>query len=465
MSVAQKSEYPFTLEDDDGDHLVYYFPPVKKELNPEKDRCAFHSPAHHAHASPLRRASVGGRAVARRPGVLFFFCLVAAARSSPLRRLARRRRRRHASPLRALTHAPPNRAMALIRKMGGIVAKKYGEGVIELAPPGTTAVRPGVTFYSWTWVFDCHGEQALKDIADYLMTGDKGKKKAKAKDKTAAGGGKAGKRMPYTQADDKEIIRWCLRHGDGRPSFERAIEEGVCQPDHPSMESMRTRCRNFAIKNIALVAQVQRENDRARKAPASSPAAASQQPFTQAPSDSEDNEYDDFASDEAAQEKERAAREASAAKKKKKKKKKQQKQAASAKKKKSSPSPARAPTKAAQAALKAAQDDSQNWAEPEGQSAAAAAAAPRSGGRRSTRASPATAAAADDDDDLVDQLLSDTTDTEKVAQQEQYDEEEEEDEEDDDLISSLLNGSTGSAAAAPSVHKQSPSQHDSKGYR
>ena len=38
MAVAQKSEYPFALEDEDGDHICYYFPPVKKELNPEKDR-------------------------------------------------------------------------------------------------------------------------------------------------------------------------------------------------------------------------------------------------------------------------------------------------------------------------------------------------------------------------------------------------------------------------------------------
>ena len=50
------------------------------------------------------------------------------------------------------------RAMALIQKMGGKVAKKYDLGVIELAPPGTVPNRPGLTFIDWTWVFDCHGE-------------------------------------------------------------------------------------------------------------------------------------------------------------------------------------------------------------------------------------------------------------------------------------------------------------------
>jgi hypothetical protein len=62
----------------------------------------------------------------------------------------------------SLTPAPLRRprAMSLIENMGGLVAKKYGEAVIELAPPGTQALRPGVKFYDWTWVFDCHGEGA-----------------------------------------------------------------------------------------------------------------------------------------------------------------------------------------------------------------------------------------------------------------------------------------------------------------
>ena len=54
--------------------------------------------------------------------------------------------------------------MSLIENMGGLVAKKYGEAVIELAPPGTQALRPGVKFYDWTWVFDCHGEGARKAV-------------------------------------------------------------------------------------------------------------------------------------------------------------------------------------------------------------------------------------------------------------------------------------------------------------
>lgn len=53
---------------------------------------------------------------------------------------------------------PAGRAMALIKNMGGKVAKKYDLGVIELAPPGTVPNRPGLTFFDWTWVFDCHTE-------------------------------------------------------------------------------------------------------------------------------------------------------------------------------------------------------------------------------------------------------------------------------------------------------------------
>ena len=28
------------LQDDEGDHMVFYFPPVKKDQMPERDRCA-----------------------------------------------------------------------------------------------------------------------------------------------------------------------------------------------------------------------------------------------------------------------------------------------------------------------------------------------------------------------------------------------------------------------------------------
>eukprot|EP01043_Picozoa_sp_COSAG02_P042581 COSAG02_NODE_3629_length_6450_cov_3.065816_4_plen_107_part_01 len=52
--------------------------------------------------------------------------------------------------------------MALIKNMGGKVSKKYDLGVGELAPPGTMPIRPGLTFFDWTWVFDCHGEGACR---------------------------------------------------------------------------------------------------------------------------------------------------------------------------------------------------------------------------------------------------------------------------------------------------------------
>jgi hypothetical protein len=78
------------MVDADGEHEVFYFPPVKKEMMPERDR-----------------------------------------------------------------------AMSLITNMGGKVSKKYDLGVVELAPPGTKPIRPGLTFFDWTWVFDCHGEGAF----------------------------------------------------------------------------------------------------------------------------------------------------------------------------------------------------------------------------------------------------------------------------------------------------------------
>ena len=54
------------------------------------------------------------------------------------------------------------RAMALVAKMGGEVAKKYEVGVINMVPPGTEGSgRPGLIVYDYTYLFDCHGEGAM----------------------------------------------------------------------------------------------------------------------------------------------------------------------------------------------------------------------------------------------------------------------------------------------------------------
>ena len=99
------------LQDDEGDHMVFYFPPVKKDQMPERDRCA-----------PCR--------LLRRPS--------------------------------AMAHFPVRRAMALVAKMGGKVAKKYEVDVINMVPPGTEGSgRPGLIVYDYTYLFDCHGEGAM----------------------------------------------------------------------------------------------------------------------------------------------------------------------------------------------------------------------------------------------------------------------------------------------------------------
>ena len=54
------------------------------------------------------------------------------------------------------------RAMALVAKMGGKVAKKYEVDVINMVPPGTEGSgRPGLIVYDYTYLFDCHGEGAM----------------------------------------------------------------------------------------------------------------------------------------------------------------------------------------------------------------------------------------------------------------------------------------------------------------
>lgn len=255
------------------------------------------------------------------------------------------------------------------------------------------------------------------------------------------GAGKSGKRVPFTIDDDKELIRWCLAHGDGRPSFEKAVEQGVC-PGH-GVESLRGRCRNHAMTNVALVAQVEREIERANKSSAASPGKkAADEPFTQAQSESEnDDDFDDFAAEEARQEEERRARA-----KNKQKRKQQQQQAA-----KAEASPPRQPTAQAQAALAAARVASQEWEalanEPEP--------AAHSKGRRDS------AAEVDNDDDLVGQLLSNADHgreqdgAEQAASEEAYGS-------DDDLVDSLLNESSAAAAPASAPATTAPQDHPGK---
>ena len=351
-----ESTYSFALLDEDGEHEVFYFPPVKKELIPQRDR-----------------------------------------------------------------------AMALIKNMGGVVSKKYDSGVVELAPPGTIPNRPGLTFFDWTWVFDCHGEGILKEREEYAMR-MKAPNSAKRKSVGGAvGGGKSGKRVPFTIDDDKELIRWCLAHGDSRPSFEKALEQGVCA-GHGSMESLRGRCRKVAMLNVALVAQVKREIERANKATAVSPGnKAADEPFTQAQSESEnEDDYDDFAADEARREEEQKAR----AKKLQKRKQQALKSAAA--------SPPRPPTAQAQAVLVAARADSQRWE--------ALANEPAAGSTRRRES----VGVDDNDDDLVGQLLSNADLGRQQGTAEQAVDEHEYGS-DDDLVDSLLNESTGATAAAAAV--------------
>lgn len=358
------STYSFALLDEDGEHEVFYFPPVKKELLPQRDR-----------------------------------------------------------------------AMELIRNMGGKVSKKYDVGVIELAPPGTTPQRPGLTFFDWTWVFDCHGEGILKERDGYAMR-LKPPNSAKRKSISGAvGAGKSGKRVPFTINDDKELIRWCLTHGDSRPSFEKALEQGVCA-GHGSMESLRGRCRNHAMLNVALVDQVKREIERANKASAASPGGkATDEPFTQAQSESEnDDDYDDFAAEEARQEEEQKAR----AKKQQKRKQQAVKSAAA--------SPPRPPTAQAQAALAAARAESQEW---------------ETLAKGSTRRRESVADD-DNDDDLVGQLLSNADHGRQQGEAEQPVGEHEYGS-DDDLVDSLLTESTGATAAAAAVTTPSEGRSRKRG--
>ena len=50
MAIDLPSEYNFALRDEDGEHEVFYFPPVRKEMQPERDRCVPNA----AHASRER---------------------------------------------------------------------------------------------------------------------------------------------------------------------------------------------------------------------------------------------------------------------------------------------------------------------------------------------------------------------------------------------------------------------------
>ena len=71
---------------------------------------------------------------------------------------------RHAvcSARSAVAHCGVRRAMALVAKMGGKVAKKYEVDVINMVPPGTEGSgRPGLIVYDYTYLFDCHGEGAM----------------------------------------------------------------------------------------------------------------------------------------------------------------------------------------------------------------------------------------------------------------------------------------------------------------
>ena len=98
-------------------------------------------------------------------------------------------------------------------------------------------------------------------MAEYMIGVPSGGTAAAA----SGGGGRKGRstkgkpkgtRQPYTLDDDRALIRWCLTHGDSRPSFERAATEEICSGGARGMESMRTRCRNYAMKNAPLVEEV-----------------------------------------------------------------------------------------------------------------------------------------------------------------------------------------------------------------
>jgi hypothetical protein len=237
--------------------------------------------------------------------------------------------------------------------------------------------------------------------------------------------------------DDKALIRWCLAHGDSRASFEKAVEQGVCQ-GHGSMESLRGRCRNHAMVNVGLVDQVKREIERENKASAASPGKkAADEPFTQAQSESEsDDGYDDFAADEARQEAERKARTKKQQQKQQQQKKQQQKKKIA---KPAAASPSRPPTVQAQAALAAARGDSQEWETLANEPAPA-----RSRRRRVPNPDD------DNDDDLVGRLLSNADHGREENQADQAAGDREYGS-DDDLVGSLLNessGATGAAAAA-----------------
>jgi hypothetical protein len=138
-----------------------------------------------------------------------------------------------------------------------------------------------------------------RDIEAYVIKDSKRKKrKGKAK-------------LPYTLQDDKDLIKWCLLHGDGRPSFDRAVAQGVCAGH--SMESLRTRCRQHSMKNTPLVQKIKKELKKANNGVGGQAQSAdvpsskkskkrareeSQQPLTQAPDSDEDSDADADDSDD-----------------------------------------------------------------------------------------------------------------------------------------------------------------------
>ncbi len=102
-----------------------------------------------------------------------------------------------------------------------------------------------------------------------------------------------GTRQPYTLDDDRALIRWCLTHGDSRPSFERAATEEICSGGARGMESMRTRCRNYAMKNAPLVEEVKHAMKKEAAPSSRKRRQAADEPLTQAPDDDDDEEEEE----------------------------------------------------------------------------------------------------------------------------------------------------------------------------
>ena len=140
------------------------------------------------------------------------------------------------------------RVQGLVRSLGGKVAKKYTAQTIMLAHPATKPVKD-TTFYSWEYVFDCHGSREKLDIDNYAI-----KQPAKRRGNS---------KVAYSTEDDKELVRWALQHGDTRPSWQKAVEDGVCAGH--GMESMRTRYRNHAQHNKLVVDKAREELANARQ--------------------------------------------------------------------------------------------------------------------------------------------------------------------------------------------------------